>query len=420
MDSKLKETVIVIAVLAVLTIVGITFVINGFGKEKHTESVPAASSTESISKPLEKGKSYYDLHAWEHDDTFFDSEADSLAQRLMEQMSTLSIRAVSVEKDLRVSVLDYTNSLKTGEEFEIIFSYPNTTRKITKKDTDKDGVVYFDNVLPGEVLVYLNPYEGYIVPDAGVNVSVKEKAESRYIEDIELVANYADEEQREKEDLMELTALEEADKKQDNFYSSKDDVYGVDVSEENGEIDWKKVYESGISFAMIRAGYRGAEDGALYVDSRFEENVKNALKYGIDVGAYFFSQAINEKEAAEEASLLVFLSKDKNITYPLCIRFDRAGGTSRADELDTASRTDIADFFCKTVKNAEYEPCVYASEKWFGTNLEKEKLEKYTLWLGEYRSEPTFDGYFDLWQYSSKGKVNGIEGDVCLSKSFFK
>lgn len=154
------------------------------------------------------------------------------------------------------------------------------------------------------------------------------------------------------------------------------------------------------------------------IDESFDQYATLANRAGLDVGAYFFSQAVNEKEAVEEASAVYACCREKNICYPICIRIDQAGGLGRADSLDRETRTKIAKAFLETAKGFGYEPCVYATSNWLKTNLDMKKLSGYRIWMAQFNANPVEDIYYDMWQYSSKGKVPGIDGEVSLSKSF--
>jgi len=135
---------------------------------------------------------------------------------------------------------------------------------------------------------------------------------------------------------------------------------------------------------------------------------------------YFFTQATNEVEAVEEASMVISLVKDYMLDYPIYIDTEGAGGNGRADGLDVETRTLVCDAFCRTIENAGYEAGVYASRNWYNNRLNVSELERYSIWLAEYRSTPLYQGYYEIWQHSSKGKIEGIEGNVDLNISYRK
>ena len=193
-------------------------------------------------------------------------------------------------------------------------------------------------------------------------------------------------------------------------------IQGIDVSRWNETIDWKKVKESGISFVIIRAGYRGSTQGALIEDKYFKTNIKGANDAGLKVGVYFFSQAISEAEAVEEASMVIDLVKDYKISYPIFIDTEASGG--RADGLTKSQRTAVCNAFCKTIENAGYDAGVYTSKSWFTSKLNTSELEKYKIWVAQYASECTYTGKYDIWQYSDKGSISGIQTKVDLNYSY--
>jgi len=202
---------------------------------------------------------------------------------------------------------------------------------------------------------------------------------------------------------------------------------GIDVSHHQGTIDWKKVKNDGIDFAIIRAGYRGyGETGTLNIDRKFDYNIKNATANNIDVGIYFFSQARTVEEAIEEANYTINLIKKYEITYPVVIDVEYANEehSGRADGISKQLRTQIVIAFCKRIKEAGYTP-MYYTDKWFLTeNLEVSKLQEYEYWLAHYtgatRENPLkkpsdYKGKYAIWQYTNKGLVDGIDGYVDMN-----
>lgn len=193
---------------------------------------------------------------------------------------------------------------------------------------------------------------------------------------------------------------------------------GVDVSKYQGTIDWNKVKASGIDFAIIRVGYRGYGTGVLVEDSSFKQNIKGATAAGLKVGLYFYSQAINEAEAVEEASMVLSLCKGYNITYPIYFDTEKVdGGTGRADTISRSQRTANAVAFCETIRNAGYRPGVYSYASWFYNQLNMANLTKYSIWIAQYRNELSFDYSYDIWQYTSTGTVPGIPQSTDMNVS---
>ena len=203
----------------------------------------------------------------------------------------------------------------------------------------------------------------------------------------------------------------------DGSLSMNGGVLGIDVSKWNGTIDWNAVKNSGISFVIIRCGYRGSATGVLVEDPKFESYIKGATKAGLKVGLYFFSQAISEKEAVEEASMAISLAKDYKISYPIYIDTEWTSG-GRANSLSKETRTAVCKAFCETIKSAGYTPGVYACKSWYQDSLNVSTLNGYKIWLAQYASQPTYSNRYDMWQYTDKGKVNGITTNVDMNISY--
>ncbi len=192
---------------------------------------------------------------------------------------------------------------------------------------------------------------------------------------------------------------------------------GIDVSMWNGSIRWSEVAASGISFAIVRCGYRGSSTGALVKDSTVGTNVTGARNAGLKVGLYFFSQAVNEAEAVEEASMAVQIARSYGISMPIFLDVESSGG--RGDAVSVSQRTANIAAFCKTVQNAGFSAGVYANTNWFSEKINVSALTGYHIWLAQYAETPTYSGSrYDIWQYSSTGHVNGISGNVDLNISY--
>lgn len=191
---------------------------------------------------------------------------------------------------------------------------------------------------------------------------------------------------------------------------------GIDVSKWNGTIDWEAVKNSGVSYVIIRCGYRGSSQGGLIEDSCFERNIKGATAAGLKVGVYFFTQALDEVEAVEEASMVLELIKGYRISYPVFLDVESSGG--RADKIDKAARTAVCRAFCETIQDAGYTAGIYANKIWLEKKIDAEELSAYKIWLAQYAAAPTYQGRYDLWQYKSTGRVSGIKGNVDLNVSY--
>ncbi len=197
---------------------------------------------------------------------------------------------------------------------------------------------------------------------------------------------------------------------------------GIDVSHHNKTIQWKKVKKAGISFAFIRIAYRGyGRNGRLCIDRQFYRNIKNAKKAGIDVGVYIFSQAVNTKEAKEEAQLV--LDTLKGITLELPVVYDPEriiGAKARTDGMTRGQCTRNAIAFCKKIKAAGYQPMLYSNMYWEAFRFNLKKLSDYPIWYADYKKKPQTPYDFSFWQYSSKGTVPGISGKVDLNVEFMQ
>ncbi len=203
----------------------------------------------------------------------------------------------------------------------------------------------------------------------------------------------------------------------DGKMSSASGTMGIDVSKWNGSIDWNAVKNSGVSYAIIRCGYRGSSTGALIEDPKFRSNIKGAKAAGLKVGVYFFSQAVNEVEAVEEASMALNLVSGYGLSYPIFLDVEASGG--RGDGVSREVRTAVCRAFCATVQNSGYSAGIYANKTWFSEKINTGSLTNYKIWLAQYASAPTYTATrYDMWQYSAKGKVSGIKGDVDMNISY--
>lgn len=194
---------------------------------------------------------------------------------------------------------------------------------------------------------------------------------------------------------------------------------GIDVSKHQGKIDWKKVAEDGVDFAFIRVALRGYGTGKLAEDERFEENIKGALAAGVKVGVYVYSQAITEEEVLEEANFVLDKIAPYRIECPVVYDVELvAGADGRMNALSAEERTKFTALFCQTIENAGYKPMIYHNMEMGVLKIHLEELEDYDKWFAYYNSNFYYPYDYKVWQYSEKGKVNGIGGDVDLNISF--
>ena len=201
----------------------------------------------------------------------------------------------------------------------------------------------------------------------------------------------------------------------------KGKTFGVDVSKYQKNIDWDQIKKAGVSFVIVRIGYRGyGASGALVLDPMFEEHFTNVKNAGLKVGVYFFSQATTEEEAKEEAFACAYVLNGRKLDYPIFFDTEASGasgGSGRADGLGVADRTKCAVAFCEEVKANGYKPGVYASTLWYRNRVDLSSLTKYTIWNAHYgvASSPIDCA---LWQGTCTARLPGYKGDLDVNISY--
>ena len=195
---------------------------------------------------------------------------------------------------------------------------------------------------------------------------------------------------------------------------------GIDVSEHQGDIDWSRVKAAGYDFAFLRIGYRGyGEQGTLCADAKFQQNIVNAHNAGIEVGIYIFSQAVNEEETLQEVELVLGQLQGHNLELPVVFDPERIrDDTARTDNVTGEQFTKNTVLFCEKMKEAGYQPMVYSNMIWEAFEYDLEALADYPIWYADYEPVPQTPYYFSFWQYSEKGSVDGIAGNVDLNVQF--
>lgn len=413
MDSRLLRNAILIVTLFAGTVFLFMLGINGylFSQQKQTVVVQETVNEDALEEDGRvKGA---DLYAWMDDDTFFDVEKSSTLERIEREGKTLSLITSSIEKDLRIHVVDGTGKQVTGYVFKV-----QVGEKDIYKDSDRDGEIYISSLKPGTYEVSLEEVDGFYVPEESASVQIKDSIEYLAVSDISYLIKTEDEIDAKKED----TAVKDAALESEGSTAVKtveDARFGIDVSKWNKEIDWAQVKKEGVDFAIIRAGYRGSISGSLVVDPYFEQNIKGATDNDIAVGVYFFTQAVNEREAVEEASIVMSLVQGYDISYPIFIDTEGAGGKGRADDLDVVDRSEVCQAFCETIRSGGYIAGIYASKNWLNNRLDITKFSQdNVIWLAEYKDQPTYGGSYGMWQYTSSGRISGIEGKVDFNLSY--
>lgn len=416
MDSKKMQRMLLAMVAAFVVLVAVIALANldavkrklGFAADEQIEETVVIEE-DTIGR--QRGN---DLSAFLYDETFFDPEVKF---KSIESYSGRRVFLVmsSVAKDLRIMIVDSIGRLVTGAPFTIRIQGVGEYT-----DSDEDGIIYVDGLRAGEYSVLLEETEGYIVPNTITTIQVRQEIEYRVLDDIEYLILTEDDIDPEKEDKAVNGAAEVADGSENTElgFEGGNGLLGIDVSKWNKDIDWEQVKDAGIEFAIIRCGYRGASSGALVLDPMYEQNIEGAIEAGIPVGVYFFTQATDEVEAIEEASMVIRLIEDYDVDYPVFLDSESAGGSGRADKLDAEERLRCHKAFLETIASAGYETGVYASKNWFNDRLDVTQLSQYKIWLAEYADVPSYDKYYDMWQYTSKGTVDGIETRVDLNLSF--
>ena len=200
------------------------------------------------------------------------------------------------------------------------------------------------------------------------------------------------------------------------LYCLRQDSYpGVDVSAFQRDIDWQKVKDSGIRFAMLRLGYRGYESGKLVKDEYIDKNLKNTKEVGMPIGAYFFSQALTIKEVDEEIEFMLKVLGDYELYMPIVLDWEIPTADARTAKMDARTLTALQEYFCKTMAEKGYTPMVYFNWHQSNTLLYLNELEAYPFWLALYSNRMTYPYHVEMWQYTASGRVPGISGDVDIN-----
>lgn len=206
---------------------------------------------------------------------------------------------------------------------------------------------------------------------------------------------------------------DERRKYEDDKYTS---MFGIDVSTFQDAINWNKVKNDGVEFAFIRLGYRGAQEGALHIDTEFENNYEKALENGLKIGVYWYSQPVDEQEVIEEAHFVLNAIKDKHLDFPIVYDLEETmyydGTVSRIHDFTKEQFTSFAKVFCEEIKKYHHDVMIYTGLHWSEDNYNMDELIDYPIWLAQYSSVPTFDYPFVMWQYTEDGQVDGINTSV--------
>lgn len=196
---------------------------------------------------------------------------------------------------------------------------------------------------------------------------------------------------------------------------------GVDISKHNGQVNFNSIKAAGVDFVMLRIGARGYSTGQLSLDDNFVENMEAAIEAGLDIGIYFYSQAISQDEVMQEANFVIQNLEPyrAHITYPVAFDMENvANDKARIDGLSRDDKTAIAATFLGGMQTAGYIPMVYGNKEWLIKNIDLAKLQDYDVWLAQEQDIPDYPYQFAMWQYTTTGVLNGVTGDASLNLCF--
>lgn len=189
-------------------------------------------------------------------------------------------------------------------------------------------------------------------------------------------------------------------------------IMGIDVSEFQHQVDWNAVKEAGVEYVILRVGFRGYSTGAVKADARALANYQGAKAAGLKIGVYFFSQAITSEEARAEANFLLGFTEGWDLQMPVVYDWEYIKAEARTGKMDARTLTDCTIAFCETIQAAGHTPMVYFNKNQGEKLLYLEELTDYPFWLAWYSDEMDYPYYVEMWQYTNKGEVPGIKGDV--------
>ena len=249
---------------------------------------------------------------------------------------------------------------------------------------------------------------GIILLNAVITERERREAKNTY-ESVELLPGHG----------LDFSLLDRTDDKyayEDENYTSS---FGIDISEHQGPIDFQRVRNDGVEFVFIRVGFRGQTQGLLYEDSRFEEYYRGARNAGLQVGFYFYSQAISRKEAVEEAEFVLERIRDKVFELPVVYDYEDAPN-SRINDLSGEQRTENFIAFAERIRRNNYPYMLYTNMNWLRNYYDVLDIIDYDIWYAQYYPVPEYPYPFRIWQYSETGEIDGISKPVDLNIMFLK
>ena len=196
---------------------------------------------------------------------------------------------------------------------------------------------------------------------------------------------------------------------------------GADISKQNGDVNFTSIKAAGVDYVMIRLGGRGYSTGQITLDENFKKNIEGAAAAGLDIGVYFYSQAISQDEAVEEANFVVQNLEPyrAHVRYPVAFDMEFvANDTARIDGLSKEDKTNIATSFLEGVKAAGYVPMIYGDKEWLVKEIDLARLQDYDIWLAQEEDLPDYPYQYTMWQYSTDGVLNGVTGEANLNICF--
>ena len=405
----------IIAVAAAILVVAAFFVflLKFPGSEKSPGDGESAAAVEEVTESSEEFKDIKDAGLIKAGDKIREEDKEEAGAGKEPETSGwphVEMLLSSVNKDLKIMITN-DGALVTGVPFRTEIIKDGSV--LEYEDSDMDGVISATDLPGGKYKVRLKPIEGYITPENESSLTVSSSITYQTEAYIRTLIRTEDEIDVASEDTADLGEEDDGKLLNEGKIELESGTIGIDVSKYNRDIDWEKVKASGIEYAIIRLGYRGSSTGSLVEDPYYERNIKGAREAGLKTGVYFFTQALNETEAVEEASMVCALCPKEDLDLPVFLDVESAGG--RGDLVAKDQRTANIRAFVETLEGKGYSAGVYANKKWLTSYINADEISDFPIWLAQYKVErPTYEGKYDAWQYSSKGHVEGIEGYVDL------
>ncbi len=194
--------------------------------------------------------------------------------------------------------------------------------------------------------------------------------------------------------------------------------FGIDVSAHREELDWQAIRAAGVDFAMLRVGWRGNTEGVIHLDDYFEQNYVAAKAAGLHVGVYFYSQAVSREEAVAEAQAVLDWLDGRELEYPVAYDWEYVSSEARTANVDGETLDACANAFCETIAAGGYYPVVYFYQDIAYLKYNLNEIGRWDFWLAEYNETPSFHYHFQMLQYTSSGRLQGVEDGLDFNLSF--